>query len=200
MDESTSQENHPQQQRKKTVRFACDETEVDDPSPSLLRPFLAFDTPTTSGTTKPQGPEKVVEPSLQMVPYVPRGLGQDSTATVENHDKHPRFSLFGQHNHQLLRASSVPRHVLVSEADPSRGVGSQLLRASSVPRHILVSEAGPSRGVGSDGPVFELGPVPPLVSLLSTRFRAFRLQIKRTRGASHTHTFVYLDDPRIRGP
>lgn len=135
-----------------------------------------------------------------MVPYVPRGLGQDSTATVENHDKHPRFSLFGQHNHQLLRASSVPRHVLVSEADPSRGVGSQLLRASSVPRHILVSEAGPSRGVGSDGPVFELGPVPPLVSLLSTRFRAFRLQIKRTRGASHTHTFVYLDDPRIRGP
>lgn len=167
MDKATSRlENRPQQ--RKTVRFACDEAEVDDRAPSL-GPFLSFDIPATSGTTTPQGPEKAVEPSLQMVPYVPREFGQDSTAMVENHGKHPLFNLLSNqhHNPQLLRASYVPRPVLVSEASPSRGAGL------------------------SGGPKLELGPVLPLVS-----FQCSFRTILCMPAANYVHS-LYSHTPRL---
>lgn len=181
MGEPTSRQATRPQQQRKTVRFACDETddetEVDDRSPSL-GPFLAFDIPTTSSTTKPQEPDKAVEPSLQMVPYVPRSFGQASTAMMENHPKHPLFNLLSNDhlNHQLLRASSVPRHV-------------------------LISEAGPSTGLGFGGPELELGSVSPLVSFLSNELLcACWLQTNRTRGPFHTFSNTCVPRFTLRQP
>eukprot|EP00752_Nemacystus_decipiens_P001485 g1459.t1 len=131
MNEPTSYpENCPDQHRKKTVRFACDET---DHTPSLGRFLACIPNKHGGATNKPQKPEKAVEPSLQMVPYFPRGRAEDSTARTENHNNHPLFSLNEHHTHKL--------------------------RSPSLPGHILVSDAGQSRGVGSDGPALELGPV-----------------------------------------
>lgn len=115
MDEAR-QQSCEQQQQPNRVRFACDETESGESRSPSLGPLLALDIPTTSDTTKPQGPEKAVEHSLQMVPYVPRGSGQGSSATVKNRGKRPLFTLS-----KLLRAPSVPRHVLGSGAGLSRG-------------------------------------------------------------------------------
>lgn len=123
MDEATArQENCPQQQSK-TVRFACDETERGGPSLSLGT-LLSLDVSATSGPTEPEGHEQenAVEQSLQIVPYVPLGSGQVSTG-VANHNNHPLFNLLSN-SHRLPLPSSIPRHVLVSEAGPSRGVGS----------------------------------------------------------------------------
>ena len=153
MDGSTSRaENRPHQNCKKMVRFGCDETEVDDLTPSL-RSFLACDVPTNAGiTTKPREPERAVEPSLQMVPYVPRGFAQDSTPSVANHDKQPLPFNLDEHQPEL------------------RGTSSLL-------QHIFVGDAGPSRGMGSEGDIFDYGPVSSLVRLRPSGFRAFRAQM-----------------------
>ena len=98
-----------QKEARKRVRFASDQTENDVDS-SSMGPVTSSTASTDNGSTQPQPPEgAAVEPSRQIVPYIPRDAQPR---------EHPLFSLLSKERHtpQILRASSVPRHVLVSDA------------------------------------------------------------------------------------
>lgn len=155
------------------VRFDCDKAETNGGSPS---PGPV----TTSGnnsSNKPTAPEGVaVEPSLQIVPYIPR-------------DAQPLFTLLSKERHapQILQASTIPRHFLVSDA--SMGL------APSPPPPPSPPSSPPGQLGGKAEPQLQFGSVLPRVRCPSKCISARNHQAKEINSAI-LHEFVFRSPAR----